>query len=183
MGKVAKLQPVEEPEPAGEGHNLIGIDQPTFNAWVAKISGAEAECKTANERRNKLRKQMRAGGIKLGVFDAMRRLVELPRTEQAEDLTHSRYYLEWLRSPLGHQITMAFDAPGDAFDEDDKAAEARIVDDARGAGWRAGLAGKWEDDNPHEVNSEPGQAWLGAYRDGQKKNAEALGGDDADSSS
>ncbi len=182
MGKVAKLQPVEGPAPS-EGHNLIGIDQNDFNGWVAKIAAVEAECKIANQKRTKLRKQMRTEGVKLGVFDAMRKLVELDRTEQAEQLSHSRYYLEWLRSPLGHQITMEFEATGDAFDDDEEGAAARIIEDAKGAGWRAGLAGKWEDDNPHEVNSEPGQAWLGEYRDGQKKNAKALGGDNADSGS
>ena len=183
MSKVAKLQPVVEPAQS-EGHNLIGVDKSAFNAWVAKIAAAEAECKIANERRTKLRKQMRSEGVKLWWFDAMRKLVELDRTEQAEQLTHSRYYLEWLRSPLGHQITMDFAATGDAFDEDEEGAAVRTIEDAKGAGWRAGLEGNvFEDGNPYDANSEPGQAWIGAYREGQEKNVMALGDDDADPSS
>ncbi len=183
MGKVAKLKPVEDPEPTGEGHNLIGVDREAYDKFSALHSRDTAAVKLAQAQRNKTRKAMRAAGIILGVFDRAEKLSEMSREERQAELLHTEAYLRYNRTPMGTQFSLDI-GTGDAFDGDDEGAEARIIEDAKGAGYRAGRAGiVFEDGNPYEANSEQGQAWIGAYRDGQKKNVMALGGDDAAASS
>ena len=174
MAKSAK-KPEPAPAPA-EGHNLVGFDQATFDKWCAIHSRDTAAVKLAQAQRNKTRKAMRADGIILGIFDRTEKLAEMSSDEQQAEHVHTEAYLKWRRAPRGHQFSLTL-VSNDPFEEDDEAVEARIVEGARGAGWRAGLAGKWEDENPYTANTAAGQAWLGAYRDGQKKNAEALSGD------
>ncbi len=159
--------------PSSAGHNVIGIDRADFNKWVARHAAAEAECEVANVNRRKIRKEMRAEGIKLIQFDAMRKLIELTRDEQAETLVHSRYYLEWLGSPLGHQITMDFDEGEDPFDGDAAAAEAKVAEAAEGAGFQAGLTGAGN--NPHEENTPAGQGWMKGHHEGADQRRQALG--------
>ena len=182
MGKVAKIKPVDEPGPA-EGHNLIGVDREAYDKWSALHSRDTATVKLAQAQRNKTRKAMRAAGIILGVFDRAEKLSEMSREERLAELLHTEAYLRYNRTPMGTQFSLDIES-GDAFDGDDKGAEKRIIEDAKGAGYRAGRAGKVFDDGyPHPVNSEPGQAWIGAYRDGQEKNVMAMGSDNADPSS
>lgn len=158
-----------------EGHNSIGLTEVQFNDWLPKLTRAEAEAKMAKEKVNTIRKGMRADGIKLKVFDAYRHLADLTRDEQCEHLAHSAMYLKWLRSPLAEQISMNFERP-DPLTEDDDAVAARVIEDAKGAGWRAGLSGSmFEADCPHDENTPQGQAWIGAYREGQEQAALALG--------
>ena len=170
--KQPKLAVVDSP-PAG--HNSGGITAEVYNRWWNRIEQADAKCKAANTHRNTERKLARAAGIRLTEFDAMRLLVTLPRAEAIDKLTAARSYLIFMRSPLGEQMSMDFDSV-DPFNETDEAAKARIVADAAAAGYRAGLAGvKWEDDNPHEVPSDEGQAWIGGWREGQTEKTKALG--------
>ncbi len=177
--KKVALSVVETPQ---AGHNAGGITSEVYNKWWNRIEQADAKCKLANAHRNTERKQARAAGIRLTEFDAMRLLVELPRAEAIDKLTAARSYLIFMRSPLGEQMSMDFDAV-DPFNETDETAKLRIVADAGAAGYRAGLAGVvWEDSNPHEVPSDEGQAWIGGWREGQTEKTKALG-DDADSGS
>lgn len=158
------------------GHNSAGVTAEIFNKHMALIEAAEAACKSANQNRSQLRKAARADGIILGIFDAMRKLVELPRAEQIQRWEFSLACLAFMRNPVGTQIRMDFDAI-DPFTESDADASIRIVADAEAEGYRAGLAGVlWEDDNPHEVPSESGQAWIKGHRDGQTNRAQALSG-------
>lgn len=158
------------------GHNSAGVTVEVFNRHLALIEAAEAACIISNKRRNTLRKSARADGILLGEFDAMRKLAGLTRLEQIDKLTASRAYLIYLRSPLGEQMKMEFDSLDPFNETDDAAARVRIEADAESDGYRAGLAGViWEDDNPHEVSGNEGQAWIKGWRDGQTNRVEALG--------
>ena len=164
------------------GHNSGGVTPEVYNRWWSRIEQADAKCKLANTHRTTERKLARAAGIRLTEFDAMRLLATLPRAEAITKLEAARSYLIFMRSPLGEQMNMDFDSV-DPFNETDEAAKARIVTDATAAGYRAGLAGVvWEDDNPHEVPSDEGQAWIGGWRDGQTEQIKALG-DDKDTGS
>jgi ribosome modulation factor len=107
----------------------------------------------------------------------MRKLVELPRAEQIQRWEFSLACLKFMRNPIGSQINFDFDSV-DPFTEDDEAALVRIAGDAEAEGYRAGLAGVvFEDGNPHEVPSDAGQGWIKGYREGQDRQAEALGND------
>lgn len=163
---------------ATEGHNRIGFDRQTFDKHCAIIGHAEAEMAIAREKLKKARKQAKADGILLKRFDAMRHLADLPRSEQELQLLHDQSYLQWLRAPVGYQFTLSIDGSGDAFDDESEAsAEARIVEEAKGAGWRAGLKGDvFEDQGPHGAATPAGQAWIEGYREGQAKALEAIKG-------
>ncbi len=177
-------KPAKAPDPAppsGEGHNLIGVDQETFDKWSAIHSRDTAAVKLAQAQRNKTRKGMRAAGIILGVFDRTEKLAGMSRQEAQTEMVHTEAYLRYHRAPLGQQFSLTL-VSSDAYDDDDDAAEARVIEDAKGAGWRAGRAGEWQEKSPYTADSASGQAWLEAWHEGQKKNAEALGGD-ADSGS
>ncbi len=178
---MTKKKPIEQADPAPTaGHNSAAVTAAVFNKHLALIEQADEACKIANAIRSTTRKSARADGIKLGEFDAMRKLAALPRLEQIDKLTASRDYLIYLRSPLGAQMKMDF-AAVDPFNEDDDAARARIEADAESDGYRTGLAGiKWEDDNPHKALTPEGQAWLKGWREGQTNLVEALG-DESDS--
>jgi ribosome modulation factor len=163
-----------DPAP-GIGNNSAGVTAEVFNRHLALIETAEAACEIANKKRSTLRKSARAAGIRLTEFDAMRKIAGLPRLEQIEKLTSARDYLIYLRSPLGAQMKMEFDAI-DPFNEDDAAAKTRIAADAEAEGYRAGLAGVlWEDNNPHSPDLPEGQCWIKGWREGQTNRAEALG--------
>ncbi len=168
----------DTPAPAPtEGHNSTPVPPELFNRHLAMIEGAEEACKKASLRRLQLRKQARADGIILGEFDRMRRLAALPRAEQITNMLAARSYLIFLRSPLGAQMSMEFDAI-DPFSETEDDATMRIDADAEADGYRAGLAGVlWEDGNPHSADTPAGWAWLKGYRDGQTLKVEALGDD------
>ncbi len=171
-----KKTPAPAPTP-GIGNNSAGVTAEIFNRHLALIEAAEAACKTANQNRAQLRKAARADGIILGIFDAMRKLVELPRLEQIQRWEFSLDCLRFMRNPVGSQITFDFSSV-DPFNETDEAAKVRIAADAEAEGYRAGLAGVlWEDNNPHEVSSDAGQGWIKGWREGQTNRAEALGDD------
>lgn len=157
-------------------HNRLGFDRETFDKHCALIGRAEAEMAVAREKLKKARKAAKADGIMLKRFDAIRHLADLPRAEQELQLLHDQAYLQWLRAPVGHQFALSLDGAGDAYDdESDEDVEARTVEDAKGAGWRAGLKGEvWEKDCPHDANTAAGQAWIEAYREGQQKATKAL---------
>ncbi len=175
-------KPAKAPDPApSEGHNIIGVDQATLDKWGPIHSRDTAAVKLAQAQRNKTRKGMRADGIILRVFDRTETLAGMSRAEQQTEMAHTEAYLKWHRAPAGTQFSLTL-VPNDAFDDDDEAAEARVVEDAKGAGWRAGLAGEWQAASPYTTDTPPGQAWLEGWHEGQKKNAEALAGD-ADSGS
>ncbi len=177
MAKKKKTKPAP-----GAGHNSAGVTTEVFNKHLTLIETAEAERDTINKKMTTLRKAARTDGIILGIFDAERKLVELPRSEQIHRWEFSLACKRFLRNPVGAQMKLNFDSV-DPFKEDDAAALARIAADAEADGYRAGLAGvKWEKDNPHTPDTPEGQGWIKGYREGQTNRAEALG-DDADTRS
>ncbi len=159
--------------PAGVGHNVIGIDRADFHTWVARHAAVDAQCEAANVERRRVRKEMRAAGILLSEFDAMSKLAQLPVDEQATKLQASRYYLEYLGSELGTQISMHFGQGEDPFDGDEAKVAARTAEAAEGAGFQAGLKGVGN--NPHEGNTPAGQAWIKGNHEGVDQRRQALG--------
>ena len=156
----------------GAGHNVIGISREDFNKWVARHANAEADCETANVKRRKVRKEMRAAGIALTEFDAMRKLAELPEDEQAVKIQNSRYYLEYFGSRLGTQMSLHFDEPADPFGTEASVPDPKIAELAEGRGFQSGLTGKG--DNPHEGNTLAFQAWVKGNNEGQDQRRQAL---------
>jgi len=159
------------------GHNHIGISQAEWDHYDALHSDVERREKQLKAEKNQLRKDMKTKGFKMKLFDASRTLANLTRDEQIEYLTHQQYYLRYSRSPVGEQMEFGFGEAGDAFDEaSDEDVAAQLIDDAAGAGWRAGMAGEVfeKEGNPHEANTPAGQAWIKGYREAQKKQTMAL---------
>lgn len=169
---------------AGIGHNILGIDDDTFLRHARTIGSIEGEMAIVRKRLNKARKAARADGIKLKLFDAMRQVADLPRAEQQEHLAHQQAYLRWLRSPIGTQFSLSLDDDPtlDVGEDADDRVASQVVEDARGAGYRAALAGEWQDANPHDENSESGQAWIAGFHEGQSVQAHAMGEDSDENS-
>ena len=165
---------------AAIGHNLadgIGVDEESFLQHAKTIGALEAEKKVLQAKINKARKAAKADGIQLGIFDAMRKIADLSRPEQQEHISHSKAYLVWLKSPIGLQFSLDLeDDPSlDPGEEADERIAAQVVEDARGAGYRAALKGEWMDTNPHEANSEAGQAWIAGYNEAQEVQVRKMG--------
>lgn len=152
----------------------VGVPEDVFIRHAKIIGDLEHERQQVQQKLKKARKEARADNIKLMNFDAMRRVADLTRDDQAEHMAHNIAYLRYLRVPVGTQLSLALD-PAGGPDETDAEVAARVGADAEANGWRAGLAGAWEDDNPHEANSVAGQRWIKGYREAQKKAAAAMG--------
>lgn len=164
-----------------EGHNTIGVTKEVFDKHLAIIGNLEAEKAALQLRIKRARKLAKADGIRLKNFDAMRALADLPRAELQDNLGHNAWYLKWLQAPVGVQLSMFDDEIDDGTGGDDEAAFERLVAEAKGAGWRAGMTGSaFETECPHDANTPQGQAWIGAYRDAQAKAVEALKGVDTE---
>lgn len=178
LGTLKVVADSADDAPPAAGHNSIAITPEQFSAAIRTLAPLEAARDKAKANLKAARKQLRADGFLLVIFDAMRKLADLPRLEQITNWTHSVAYLKYLRSPIGSQLKMDFDDV-DPFKADGAGLEAQAVEDAEGDGYRLGLAGEaWEDSNPHPVSSKVGQAWIKGYREGVAAAVKAMGSDD-----
>lgn len=174
----------KDTEAATIGHNsTILVTEDQFHAFKFRHIDAQAKLEKARAEKNKLRKEMKAAGINLGDFDAHMRLTNLSRDEAQDHLNHLAHYLRWSRVPLGEQIPLDLGVPSDPLEKDDDAAIQHIVEDAIKAGFLAGLSGHPDTENPHDGNTDAGQAWIGAHRDGLAKRdleIDPMGSEDTD---
>lgn len=164
----------------GIGHN--GLTEDVFHSHLASMIRAEADLEVARKAKNAARKKAKAAGINLGELDAMRRLAEMTRPEQAESLSAQAQYLRWLRVPIGSQMSLFGDEEAvDPFSGGDDAGPAPkgAEGEAEKQGFLAGISGKPEE-NPFNGAEPVGLAWLKGYRDGRAKfdAVPAIGSDD-----
>ncbi len=165
----------QQTAPKGTGHNSVGCDMPTFHKHVALCGAADADLKVARTKRKRARQAAKADGILLKNFDRALELADLTGEEQRQYLNDQTAYLQWLKVPLGSQMSM-FEGPD--FQGDAEAIDAETLEAAEGKGFQAGLNGADESSMQHEANTGAGQAWIKGYREGedQKKQALAMGG-------
>ena len=166
---------------AGKGHNsAIEISQEDFLAWVARL-GDQKDKKDAEAKAfQKLRKEARAAGVRLTALDEALKARDMERGDRGEHYEHVSRYLEWLKVPKGFQFTLFSDDSPDAFtDDDDTAAEDRLVKDAEYEGFTAGLHNRAMSENRHRESTPAGQAWIKQWHEGQKMRAgKTFAGDD-----
>lgn len=166
---------------AGMGHNLGPISREKFFPLYTALQRAQAEEAEARAKVKKIRKQMKAEGVMLKVFDSMVTLAELPLHEQRDQLAQQKQILEFLRAPVGTQMSLLDIIEPDplSVSEDADAKRAQLLEeDAKGKGFLAGISGRPESENPHEGNTPAGMAWLAAYREGREKYVESAEGFD-----
>ncbi len=161
----------QQTEPTGPGHNSVGCDQPTFHRHIALIGNKRATLKVAREQHKKARQAAKADGILLKDLDRALELADMTGEEQRQYLNTQAAYLQWLKVPLGSQMSM-FEAPD--FMGDEEAIKAEADELAAGKGFFAGLNGVDESDNPHEANNPTGQAWIKGYREGEDQRRQAM---------
>lgn len=164
-----------EHEGPGDGHNSIGVDESEFHGFVAQLAGADADVKIARERRQKIRKNAKAAGIRLGDLDFALKVRDLDDDEAQEKLQHTATYLRWMKAAPGVQFELfSGDGGGDFLDGSDSEAEARIMDKAYRDGFVAGLKGKADKECPHDLSGSIGQKWLEGKRDGEESARSSL---------
>lgn len=154
---------------AGAGHNAMGgVDEAIFARHVNAIAAADAVCEEANAKRKKARQAAKADGITPKDLDRALIIAEMSSDEQHQYLATQKQYLEWLRVPIGTQLSLLDQSPL----ETDEDIAADLIKKSAGDGYRAGLTGKWQDDNPHDPTTPAGQAWIKGWHDGQKATVE-----------
>ena len=157
----------------GAGHNSIEVIEADFLKFLADLEDLDAKIKVLTDQRKKHRKTMRAAGIRLTEFDAFRKFSDMTRGDVQDHFTHLKQYMEWGRIPIGTQFDLNLDDPIDD-DEDDEQIIQRAVSDATQAGFMAGLKNMPDTENPHDGNTEAGQAWIKAHHDGLERRKHEL---------
>jgi len=140
---------------AKDGSNQLTGDQ--LRAFVRMMSEADQECKAANEKRKKLRKELKAAGVQLGDFDAMMRMMDWQREEVAETFDRRLQYAQWLNLPIGTQGRLAY--------EEDTTGTETSEDIAFSKGYQAGIIGGVK--KAPEEHLDNSQKWLEGYDAGQ----------------
>ena len=154
---------------AGPGHNsTIEIGEGKFHAYLAAHGDLDEQIAALRGKRKKLRKQMRADGVRLTEFDAALKFADMSRVDVEDHYVHLQHYMRWLRHPVGTQFNLALGEPADDF-EDEEAVLAKAREGAIQDGFWAGIRNRPMGENPHEEATEAGQAWIGAWHDGQKQ--------------
>jgi hypothetical protein len=147
------------------GHNSeIEIGEADFLKFFADHSDLEEQIESLSAKRKKLRKHMRAAGVRLTEFDAMRKLQNMQRKDVEDHFVHLKHYMAWGRVPMGTQFSFELDPESD--EEPEEKIIARAVEEATSAGFLAGLKNVAPSENPHDGNSDQGQAWIKAHHDG-----------------
>lgn len=160
---------------AGPGHNsVIEISEEKYHAYVGRHADLEEQAQIIAKKKKNLRKQMRADGIRLTEFDAASKLAELKRDDVDDHFRHLQQYLRWNRVPIGEQFELNIPEAAGGF-EDEAAILARATATATQDGFWAGIRNRPMGENPHDDNTDAGQAWIKAWHDGQaRRNAESL---------
>ncbi|MEM7211961.1 MAG: hypothetical protein AAF479_08715 [Pseudomonadota bacterium] len=166
------------------GHNSIEVTEADFLKFFADHSDLEEQIEILATKKKRLRKAMRHAGIRLTEFDAMRKFQDMQRKDIEDHFVHLKAYMSWGRVPLGTQFTLDIEPVQD--EEPEEKIIARAVEEATSEGFLAGLKNLSPAENPHDGNSEQGQAWLKAHGDGVARREHELSvdpmgeGDDED---
>lgn len=151
------------------GHNSqIEISESRFLSYVAAHGDLEQQIEALNGKRRKLRKSMKADGIRLAEFDAFQKFHLMARADVEDHFRHLEQYLKWGRHPIGTQFSLNLGGGGDDF-EDEAAVIARANEGSVEAGFWAGLRNEPMSENPHDEGTDAGQAWIEAWHDGQAR--------------
>lgn len=154
------------------GHNsTIEIGEGKYHAYVAAHADLDAEIEGLKAKRKKLRKKMRADGIRLVQFDAAQTLAAMKRSDVEDHFLHLKQYMTWNRHPIGTQFGLDLGEPQEGDFEDEDVVLAKAKESAIQEGFWAGITNKPMSENPHDDNTDAGQAWIQAWHDGQEKRA------------
>ena len=160
----AKKKPKKEEEPAaaGPGHN--GVDRDLFLYHVGRMNMCKEKQDKLRQEMAKLKKQASADGIVLQTLTAAQKIAENAAETNTEEQIRLKTYLEFLRQPIGSQMTI------EAFVASKTVNANEVRNTARQEGYDAGVMGYGPKDNPYK---EPGdaatQAWLDGHGDGARR--------------
>jgi hypothetical protein len=134
------------------------VSKELFHVHAAALAKDERKRDEIQGRIRNRRKQMKADGINLQVFDAVRKLAKLDPADIIDALNTQTLYGQFDGVVPFTQLSFI-----DALDMSDEA----IAQRARGAGLIAGREGRDMSDNPNAPDSEAGQAWIQGWHEGQ----------------
>lgn len=153
----------------GAGHNSIGVSEDKYHAFMAAHIDLDEQAAIIAQKRKKLRKSMRAEGIRLTEFDAAMKFAEMSRADVQDHFVHLQQYMRWNRHPVGTQFSLDLGGSASGDFEDEEAIKARASETAIQDGFFAGISNKPMSSNPHDDNTDAGQAWIKAWHDGQER--------------
>ena len=104
IGKEDKGKKAEKDE--GVADISGNLTSETFLQSVQEMAAINAEMRSVNEKRKKVRKTIKARGIELGDLDAVVRMSDWDREEVRASFDRRRRYAEWLGLPIAHQADM-----------------------------------------------------------------------------
>lgn len=157
-------------ETIGAGHNSgTDVSEGAFLADLAAHSDLDFKIKNLMDLRKKLRKEMRAKGVRLTEFDTARKFANMKRDDVQDHFVHLAEYMRWMRHPIGTQFNLDLPSDQEGDFEDDDVILARSIENAVQDGFMAGLSNKDMNENPHDTGSDIGQKWIEAWHDGQKR--------------
>lgn len=126
-----------------------------------QLKGLKSKVDEASANYSNARKRAKESGIDPAV------LTHLMKIEKQDPFEVKLYFKLLDRAAQANGLELQMDM----FDSSGISREAQIFDD----GFKAGLAGKSMDDNPHQLNTEAGQTWQQAWNLGQSRNVAGIG--------
>lgn len=163
---------VETAKPQVEGNGDADATHNQFNQsdtlyWIHRHREIEAKEKALKKERNMLRRDMKNQGVMLNEFDRMRGLMEMSDSAIEDTFKQLFRLMRFVALPIGTQIGF--------FDDRPEAPEPKDARQRAGEqGFMAGATGANQTDNPHELNTDAGQAWLEQWHKGQAELAKQI---------
>ena len=160
MAKSLKDDSEPKPQP-GAGHNaldMLTLEPAQFFAAKRQLEQIEEEMSELRAKKNRIRKDLRASGVILKIFDAVRTVEGLTDDEIVQQDAQLATLRKWMRMPIGHQADMFGNDP-----------ELSAEEQAEADGYNSGVAGEPEKDCPYPPNDKEGQAWLRGYNTGYQE--------------
>lgn len=140
------------------------VTDATFFRNLRIIEEAEAQKDKAVAKLRTARKTAKDDGIVLADLDAVRRLAKLAPNEIAEMHNNGVRYSRLLNVPFYSQMEM--------FDPEE--GDVDILEKAAADGELAGKLGRGLNANPHDEDTEAGQAWMKGYYAGEEQAKEGM---------
>jgi ribosome modulation factor len=160
---------LEDQASPGTGHNQL--QRPEFLSFMARHAAIEKEQEKLRKAKNLMRREMKNQGIDCGLFDKVRKEMDLPPevlAEQQQKLGQYRYF-----------AGLAPNEQGDFLEAQEVAAKMSDEDrfaSIRQDGYIASMTGRGatSDDNPYEPGTQEHEHWRDGWHDGQKELAAQL---------
>lgn len=156
-------------ETAGVGHNQLS--QPQFLMYMARHTALEEKADEIRKAKNLMRRDMKNNGIDCGLFDHVRKEMDLSPDVLAENQTKISLYR--------HLAGLAPDEQGDfisALEQSKQETDEEKAGRIKQQGFIESMSGrgKTSDECPYEAGTQEAEHWQDGWMEGQKSLAKQL---------